>query len=76
MRFGRALGRRVHTRAERVVVARPPHHVFRVVSDVDRYPQFLPWCIGAAVRHSGAVSATVGAGITLCGALGFHVTPR
>ena len=25
--------------------------IFDLVADVDRYPEFLPWCIGARVRR-------------------------
>ena len=27
-----------------------PEQLFDLVADVDRYPQFLPWCVGARVR--------------------------
>lgn len=28
----------------------PPAHLFDLVADVGRYPEFLPWCVGAKVR--------------------------
>ncbi|MCW5771963.1 MAG: type II toxin-antitoxin system RatA family toxin [Rhodospirillaceae bacterium] len=29
----------------------PPAQVFDIVADVQRYPEFLPWCVGARVFH-------------------------
>ena len=37
--------------AERKVVAFAPRQIFDLVADVPRYPEFLPWCIGARVRE-------------------------
>jgi coenzyme Q-binding protein COQ10 len=28
-----------------------PAQVFDIVADVQRYPEFLPWCVGARVTH-------------------------
>ncbi|MCS6920375.1 MAG: type II toxin-antitoxin system RatA family toxin [Elioraea sp.] len=28
-----------------------PDQLFDLVADVGRYPEFLPWCVGARVRH-------------------------
>lgn len=28
-----------------------PEQVFDLVADVERYPEFLPWCVGARVRE-------------------------
>jgi coenzyme Q-binding protein COQ10 len=28
-----------------------PAQVFDVVADVQRYPEFLPWCVGARILH-------------------------
>lgn len=28
-----------------------PEQLFDLVADVDRYPEFLPWCIATRVRH-------------------------
>jgi coenzyme Q-binding protein COQ10 len=30
-----------------------PEQLFDVVADVERYPEFLPWCIGARIRERG-----------------------
>jgi len=43
--------------AERKVVAFAPRQIFDLVADVPRYPEFLPWCTAARVRHRE--SATV-----------------
>jgi coenzyme Q-binding protein COQ10 len=39
------------THAERQLVPYRPDQLFDLVADVGKYPQFLPWCIGARVRH-------------------------
>jgi len=36
--------------AESHIVPFTPEQMFDLVADVDRYPQFLPWCVGAKVR--------------------------
>jgi coenzyme Q-binding protein COQ10 len=38
------------THAERQMVPYTPEQLFDLVADVAKYPQFLPWCIGARVR--------------------------
>ncbi|MDE2581858.1 MAG: type II toxin-antitoxin system RatA family toxin [Rhodospirillales bacterium] len=38
------------THAERQVVPYRPEQLFDLVADVGRYPEFLPWCVGARVR--------------------------
>jgi ribosome-associated toxin RatA of RatAB toxin-antitoxin module len=30
-----------------------PAQMFALVNDVDRYPEFLPWCVGAHIEPSG-----------------------
>ena len=42
------------THAERQVVPYTSEQLFDLVADVSKYPQFLPWCIGARVRGSSA----------------------
>ena len=37
--------------AETRIVAYTPAQMFDLVADVGRYPQFLPWCVGARVRE-------------------------
>lgn len=36
--------------AERKVVPYRPEQMFDLVADVAKYPQFLPWCVGARIR--------------------------
>ena len=42
------------THAERRVIAYTPEQLFDLVADVERYPDFLPWCVGARVRSRSA----------------------
>lgn len=37
------------THAEKRVLAHTPRQLFDLVADVDRYPEFLPWCVSARV---------------------------
>ena len=39
------------THAETRIVPYRPEQMWDLVADVDRYPQFLPWCVGARVRQ-------------------------
>lgn len=39
------------THAEKRVLPYTPEQMFDLVADVDRYPQFLPWCIAARVNE-------------------------
>ena len=39
------------THAERHLVPYRPEQLFDMVADVGRYPEFLPWCVGARVRN-------------------------
>ncbi|HTB45545.1 MAG TPA: type II toxin-antitoxin system RatA family toxin [Acetobacteraceae bacterium] len=39
------------THAERQVIPYRPDQLFDLVADVAKYPQFLPWCVAARVRH-------------------------
>ncbi len=38
------------THSETKVMAYQPEQLFDLVADVAKYPQFLPWCVGARVR--------------------------
>ena len=42
------------THAERRVIAYTPEQLFDLVADVERYPEFLPWCVGARIRSRTA----------------------
>ena len=37
---------------ERRVIKHTPLNLFKLVSDVKRYPEFLPWCLGARVKNN------------------------
>ena len=39
------------THAETRVVRHRPELLFDMVADVERYPEFLPWCIGARIKR-------------------------
>ena len=38
------------THAESRALPYTPDQMFLLVADVDKYPEFLPWCVGARVR--------------------------
>jgi coenzyme Q-binding protein COQ10 len=39
------------THAEQRVLPYTPDQMFALVADIERYPEFLPWCIGARIRE-------------------------
>ncbi len=39
------------THAEQRVLAYTPEQLFDLVADIERYPEFLPWCRGARIRE-------------------------
>lgn len=39
------------THAERRLLPYTPEQLFDLVADVERYPEFLPWCMGARIRE-------------------------
>src|SRR5215471_7011444 len=39
------------THAEQRVLPYTPEQLFALVADVERYPEFLPWCVGARLRE-------------------------
>src|SRR5215831_6673006 len=39
------------THAEQRLLGYRPEQMFDLVADVERYPEFLPWCIGARIRE-------------------------
>ena len=53
--------------AERRVSAFTPEQLFDLVVDVERYPEFLPWCLGAAVttQHEDGFEADLAIGFRL-----------
>jgi len=38
------------THAEKRIVPHTPEQMFDLVADIERYTEFLPWCIGARIR--------------------------
>jgi coenzyme Q-binding protein COQ10 len=36
---------------ERRILSHTPKNLFKLVSDVKKYPEFLPWCLGARVNN-------------------------
>jgi len=43
----------VPTHTEKRVLPYTPEQMFALVADVERYPEFLPWCVGARIRERG-----------------------
>jgi coenzyme Q-binding protein COQ10 len=39
------------THAEQRVLPYTPEQMFDLVADIERYPEFLPWCLAARVRE-------------------------
>jgi coenzyme Q-binding protein COQ10 len=39
------------THAEQRVLPYTPEQLFAIVADIERYPEFLPWCVGARIRE-------------------------
>ena len=37
---------------ERRIIKHTPSNLFKLVSDVKRYPEFLPWCLGSRVKNN------------------------
>ena len=38
--------------AEKRIVPHAPEELYALVADVRRYPEFLPWCLAARIRHT------------------------
>lgn len=47
------------THAEKRVVPYSPQQIFDLVADVERYPEFLPWCVACRVRRRYGPNAFV-----------------
>ena len=44
------------THAEKRILPHSPEQMFDLVADVERYPEFLPWCLASRIRRrDGAV---------------------
>jgi coenzyme Q-binding protein COQ10 len=44
--------------SDRRLLPYAPEQMFDLVVDVEKYPQFLPWCIGARIRERGTQTIT------------------
>ena len=42
------------THAEQRVLAYTPEQLFALVADIERYPEFLPWCLAARIKERRA----------------------
>jgi coenzyme Q-binding protein COQ10 len=42
------------THAEQRLLPYTPEQMFALVADVERYPEFLPWCVAARIRERRA----------------------
>jgi len=40
------------------LVAQSPARMFALINDIERYPQFVPWCVGAKVLAASADEIT------------------
>jgi coenzyme Q-binding protein COQ10 len=40
----------MQSHSERRILPYPPREMFALVADIERYPEFLPWCIAARIR--------------------------
>lgn len=47
------------THAERLVVPYTREQIFDLIADVERYPEFLPWCVAARIRQRPAPNILV-----------------
>src|SRR5713101_1996081 len=47
----RASPRAMPTHAEQRILPYTPEQLFALVADIERYPEFLPWCVGARIRE-------------------------
>ncbi len=41
------------THAEKRVLPHTPEQMFDLVIDIEKYPEFLPWCVGTRIRERG-----------------------
>jgi coenzyme Q-binding protein COQ10 len=41
----------MHRHAERRVLPYTPTQLFDLVADIERYPEFLPWCVAARIKR-------------------------
>jgi coenzyme Q-binding protein COQ10 len=46
------------THAEKRVLPHTPEQMFELVIDIEKYPEFLPWCVATRVRERDGYSST------------------
>jgi coenzyme Q-binding protein COQ10 len=53
--------------AEQRLLPYTPEQLFTLVADIERYPEFLPWCIGARIRerHGNTIKADLAIGFKM-----------
>src|SRR3990167_4694847 len=39
------------THAEKRVLSHTPEQMFDLVADIEKYPEFLPWCVSTRIRE-------------------------
>ncbi len=63
------------THAEKRVLPHTPDQLFALVADVERYSEFLPWCVAVRVRRREQMTPEEGGGELLVAdmAIGFKV---
>lgn len=57
------------------IVTQTPAQMFALVDDVAKYPEFLPWCVGARVRESSPTERIAALDIAK-GSLKMHFTTK
>ena len=41
------------THAEKRLIQHTPEQMFDLVADIEKYPEFLPWCVATRIREKG-----------------------
>ncbi len=41
------------THAEKRLIHHTPEQMFELVADIEKYPEFLPWCVATRIREKG-----------------------
>ena len=64
---------------ERRIIKHSPDNLYNLVADVKKYPEFLPWCLGARVKNTTLKSfeadLIIGFKIKLSGLIRFLLVP-
>jgi len=68
-------GSRLRVVERSAIVTHTPAQMFALVDDVARYPEFLPWCVGARVRESSPTERIAAIDIAK-GSLKMHFTTK